>query len=674
MSEHDATSGRPYYVTTPIYYVNDVPHLGTAYTTIAADVFARFQRLRGRRVRFQTGLDEHGQKIAEAAEAAGEEPRAFVDRMAGPFRETWTALETTPDDFLRTTEPRHQRVVQALWSRIAERGDIYKGMYEDWYCTACEGYYTEKDLVDGKCPVHERPATRLSSESYFFRLSAYRDRLLALYRENPEFVLPQTRMNEVVRFVEAGLRDLSISRCNFRWGIPVPGDPDHVMYVWFDALTNYVSALGGEGAEAYRTWWPADVHLVGKDILRFHAVYWPAFLMAGGLPPPRHVFAHGWLTVNGQKMSKSLRNVVEPRKLAEAYGVDAVRYYLMRDVTFGLDGDFSHAALVGRINADLANDLGNLLHRTVALVEKLAGGVVPPAGDPGEREGALRAFAERTAAQAADDLEQFRPHRALEAIWALCGEANRFIDASAPWALAKAGRTGELHAALYAALEALRWIGRMCLPVIPAKAAVLLERIGDAGPACWPAAWGELRPGRKVVRGDPLFPRIDSEREAELARQVGLVPEPAGPAAAPVGTATGTSSPRRPAEPPAAPPAGSPPAPAAGSAPTIPYEDFARLDLRIARVLAAEKVPKADKLIRLSIDVGEPEPRTIVAGIARRYAPEELVGRRIVLLANLEPRTLRGIESRGMLLAATHEGRPCVLTVEDEIPPGTRVS
>jgi len=675
MSEHDATFGRPYYVTTPIYYVNDVPHLGTAYTTIAADVFARFQRLRGRHVRFQTGLDEHGQKIAEAAAAAGAEPRAFVDRMAAPFREAWAVLGATFDDFLRTTEPRHQRVAQALWSRIAERGDIYKGMYEDWYCTACEGYYTEKDLVEGKCPVHDRPATKLSSESYFFRLSAYRDRLLALYRENPEFVLPQARMNEVVRFVEAGLRDLSISRCNFRWGIPVPGDADHVMYVWFDALTNYVSALGGEGTEAYRTWWPADVHLVGKDILRFHAVYWPAFLMAAGLPPPRHVFAHGWLTVNGQKMSKSLRNVVEPRRLAEAYGVDAVRYYLMRDVTFGLDGDFSHAALVGRINADLANDLGNLLHRTAALVGKLAGGVVPPPGEPGERERALRAFAERTAVQAADDFDQFRPHRALEAIWALCGEANRFIDAAAPWALARAGRTAELHAALYAVLEALRWIGRMCLPVIPGKAAVLLERIGDTGPARWPAVWGELRSGGKVVRGDPLFPRIDAEREAELARRVGLAPDAAGPSVAAAPSIPAAATPAAPPETPAATPA----APSAKPSSAMPgakigYEDFARLDLRIARVLAAEKVPKADKLVRLSIDAGDPEPRTIVAGIALRYRPEELVGKRIVVLANLPPRVLRGIESRGMLLAATHEGRPCVLTVEDEIPPGTRVS
>ena len=666
MSQHEARSDRPYYVTTPIYYVNDVPHLGTAYTTIAADVFARFQRLRGRNVRFQTGLDEHGQKIAEAAEAAGAEPRAFVEGMAAPFRDAWRALDTTPDDFIRTTEPRHQRVVQALWSRIAERGDIYKGLYEDWYCTACEGYYTEKDLVDGKCPVHDRPATKMRSESYFFRLSAYQDRLLAFYREHPDFVLPATRMNEVVRFVEAGLRDLSVSRCNFKWGIPVPGDADHVMYVWFDALTNYVSALGGEGAEAYRTWWPADAHLVGKDILRFHAVYWPAFLLAGGLPPPQHVFAHGWLTINGQKMSKTLRNVVEPRKLAEIYGVDAVRYYLMRDVNFGLDGDFSHSAVVGRINADLANDLGNLLNRTIALVEKLAGGVVPPAGEPGERERALRACAERTAVQAADDLDNYRPHRALEAIWALCGEANRFVDAAAPWALAKAGRTAELHAVLYAALEALRWIGRMCLPVLPSKAAVLLERIGDGGPRRWPAAWGELPAGAKVVRGEPLFPRIDAEREVELARQLGLPSVPAAPVAGPATSAVAAS---------AAPsaPAATPAGPGASPAP-IAYDDFAKLELRVARVLAAEKVPKADKLIKLSVDVGDPEPRTIVAGIALRYQPEQLVGKRIVLLANLEPRKLRGIESRGMLLAATHEGRPCVLTVEDEIPPGTRVS
>ncbi|MBI5502946.1 MAG: methionine--tRNA ligase [Deltaproteobacteria bacterium] len=677
----DSANRTGYFVTTPIYYVNDVPHLGTAYTTIAADVFARFHRLRGRNVRFLTGLDEHGQKIAEAAEAAGLEPKAFVDRMAAPFREAWAALDTNPDDFIRTTEERHQRVVQALWSRIAATGDIYKGLYEDWYCTGCEAYYTEKDLVDGKCPVHERPATKMRTESYFFRLSAYQERLLRFYAAQPDFVLPASRMNEVVRFVESGLRDLSISRANFRWGIPVPGDDEHVMYVWFDALSNYVSALGGEGAPDYRSFWPADVHLVGKDILRFHAVYWPAFLIAAGMPLPRHVFAHGWLTINGQKMSKSLRNVVEPRRLAECYGVDAVRYYLMRDVNFGLDGDFSHAALVGRINADLANDLGNLLNRTVALVEKLAGGTVPPAGEPGERERALRQAAERTAAQAADEFEAYRPHRALEAIWALCAEGNRFVDAAAPWALAKAGRTAELHSVLYAALEALRWIALMTLPVMPGKARIALSRIGDVLPAAWPATWGGLPSGVKVVRGEPLFPRIDADREKELARMLGI-----GTEGAAVGdrrsTVEGAPAADRPPPAAAVAPTADRPPPTAAPNPeraqrvegTIPYDHFAKLELRIAKVLAAEKVPKADKLIRLSIDAGDGTPRTIVAGIAARYQPEQLVGKRIVVLANLEPRTLRGIESHGMLLAATHDGKPCVLTVEDEIPPGTRVS
>jgi methionyl-tRNA synthetase len=663
MSDQEAAGGRAYYVTTPIYYVNDVPHLGKAYTTIAADVFARYHRLRGDRVRFLTGLDEHGQKIADAAQAAGMEPQAFVDRMMPPFREAWAALDCRPDDFIRTTEARHQRVVQRLWSAIAAKGDIYKGLYEDWYCTGCEAYYTEKDLVDGKCPVHERPATKMRTESYFFRLSGYQGALLEFYAAHPDFVLPQTRMNEVVRFVEAGLRDLSISRASFRWGIPVPGDDDHVMYVWFDALTNYVSALGGIDADDYRTFWPADAHLVGKDILRFHAVYWPAFLLAAGLPVPRHVFAHGWLTINGQKMSKSLRNVVEPRKLAEHYGVDAVRYYLMRDVNFGLDGDFSHTALVGRINADLANDLGNLLNRVIALVEKLAGAVVPPPGQPGERERALRAAAERAAQQAAEDFDAYRPHRGLEAVWALCGEANRFVDASAPWALAKAGKTDELSAALYAALEALRWIGRMVAPVMPGKAQTLLDRIGDAGPARWPAAWGELPAGAKVVRGDPLFPRIDADREREIAAALGVAAGGA-PAAGVVPAAS----------PGPAPGSGSGAGAFTGQATTIAYDDFAKLELRIAKVLAAEKVPKADKLVKLSIDAGDPEPRTIVAGIALRYEPQDLVGKRIVLLANLAPRTLRGIESRGMLLAATHDGRPCVLTVEDDVPPGTRVS
>lgn len=522
MSQPASPSGRPYYVTTPIYYVNDVPHLGTAYTTIAADVFARFQRLRGRRVHFLTGLDEHGQKIAEAAEAAGAEPRAFVDRMAAPFRDAWAALQATPDDFIRTTEPRHQRVVQALWSTIAERGDIYKGLYEDWYCTGCEGYYTEKDLVDGKCPVHDRPATKLRSESYFFRLSAYQDRLLAFYREHPDFVLPPTRMNEVVRFVEGGLRDLSISRSNFKWGIPVPGDADHVMYVWFDALTNYVSALGGEGAEAYRTWWPADVHLVGKDILRFHAVIWPAMLMAAGLPLPAQVYAHGWLLVGGEKMSKSKLTGISPDQIIDHFGVDAFRYYFLRAIQFGQDGSFSWEDMSARYTAELANGLGNLASRATAMVTKYFDGLLPA---PGQAANADLALADELVARAQDADAAFGRldfTTGIGAVRTFVDAVNLYVTEQQPWALAKKDdeRSRErLASVLYATCESLRAIAVLHNAVMPRAMCTMWESIGAAqgmGPIGEQAIgdvarWGQLPPGVRVTKGAPLFPRLAEE-------------------------------------------------------------------------------------------------------------------------------------------------------------------
>ncbi|HEV8322653.1 MAG TPA: methionine--tRNA ligase, partial [Myxococcota bacterium] len=594
---------RTFYVTTPIYYVNDVPHLGTAYTTIAADVFARYHRARGDEVRFLTGTDEHGQKIEETAKARGETPQALSDRVVERFRAAWQRLDVRFDDFIRTTEARHESVVVEMWKQIAARGDIYLGEYEDWYCVADEAYFTEGQLVNGRCPSCGREVKKLKEPSYFFRLSKYREPLLRFYEAHPDFVLPATRYNEVKRFVEGEVRDLSVSRSTFKWGIPVPGDPAHVMYVWFDALFNYVSALGGPADERYRRFWPAAVHLVGKDILRFHAVFWPAFLLAAEIPPPRHVVAHGWWTVNGQKMSKSLGNTVEPGALADEFGLDAVRYFLLREVTFGLDGDFRHAALIGRINSDLANDLGNLVSRTIAMAFKYRDGMVPA---PGAYEDGDRRVVDAAAAAAADAarlLDAFLPSRALEAIWTLVAAANKYVDDAAPWALDKEGKTARLDTVLYVLLEAVRQAGLMVAPFMPSTGAEIARRLGVEGAAAagWPGEWGALPSGGRLAQGPSLFPRIDADREKALLAKWTVV-TPAAPASDAVeapGAAAAVAVPVQ-----AAAPAPAPAPAAAVAAVEIPYDDFAKVDLRVARVLSAEPVKKSQKLLRLMVDVG----------------------------------------------------------------------
>jgi methionyl-tRNA synthetase len=655
-----------FYVTTPIYYINDVPHLGTAYTTIAADVLARYQRLRGREAFFLTGTDEHGLKLERVAKEQKLEPKVFADTMSAPFRETWPRLECDYSAFVRTTDPDHERQVQEVWERVHKKGDLYLGSYEGWYCVGCEVYYTEKELEPGGvCPLHKVPAERIREPTYFFRLSAYADKLLALYESQPSFVMPTSRMNEVKSFVRGGLEDLSVSRTTFSWGIPVPQDPAHVMYVWFDALFSYMTPLATPPER--RKFWPPNVHLVGKDILRFHAVYWPAFLMSAGIELPQHVFAHGFLTFNGQKMSKSLRNTVKPVALAEAFGVDTLRYYLMRAIAFGQDGDFSVKDLVTRYNSDLGNAFGNLLNRVLPQCVRLTDSKVPVMGPPGELETTLASELEAGARAAAEAFDTIQPHRALEAIWGILGAANQYVDRAAPWAAAKRGDQERVGTILATALETLEAVATLAWPVMPKSCDAVRAQLG-LGPLTpatardlWPSKLGAGSAGRALGTAAPLFPRIDAAREAELVQGLGL----AGPAETPAGA----SSPEG-----AAVQKTAQPGAAAEGVGTATYDDFGKLDLRVGVVVAAERIAGKDKLLSLRVDLGEAEARPIVAGLALSFRPEDLVGTRVVVIANLEPRKFgKGLVSHGMLLAAGPSEALKLVTVDAAALPGTRV-
>jgi methionyl-tRNA synthetase len=631
-----------FYITTPIYYVNDMPHIGHIYTTVMADAIARYQRLNGHRVYFLTGTDEHGQKIEKAARSQGIEPIQLADRVVARYHDLWRALTISHDDFIRTTQPRHQRAVAEIIERITTAGDIYKGSYEGWYDTRDEAFVPDSQVKDGVDTESGHPVERLAEPSYFFRLSAFADRLLEWYRTNPDCIRPKSRYNEVVRFVEGGLKDLSISRTSLKWGVPYPGDPEHVVYVWLDALTNYISALGfGSDDDArYRQFWPASIHLVGKDILRFHCVYWPAFLMSAGLSVPQRVFGHGWWLQDDAKMSKSVGNVVRPDHLINRFGADALRYFVAREMSFGQDANFSDEAFLERYNADLANALGNTASRTTAMTDRYLDGVAPaPSTD-----GPIPEAAATAVARYREHMDALEPHRALEAVWQLLATLNGFLQERQPWSLAKGGDSAraELESVLYCSLEGLRIVSILITPFMPTIATELQTQLGAADlPTNLDDAvrWGGLPAGTRLKDARPLFPRVDI---AAYLKEADVESKPDTPAPSPAEE-------------------------------LVSIDQFAQVKLKVGLVTEAERVPKSKKLMRIMVDLGEGAPRQLVAGIAERYEPEALVGRRIVVVANLQPAKLMGVESRGMLLAASVDGDPFLLSVDGDVPPGTGV-
>jgi methionyl-tRNA synthetase len=634
-----------YYLTTPIYYVNAAPHIGHTYTTIAADAIKRLKRMQGfEPVILTTGTDEHGQKIERAAAAANKSPQKFTDIISQEFRQQWKTLNLDIDRFQRTTDPKHAKVVQDLFDRCLKSGYVYKGSYTGQYCVFDELYVNEAKPGD-PCPDCGRPTETVTEENFYFKLSAFGDRLLKFYEDQPDFIQPESRRNEVIAFVKQGLKDVSISRTTIKWGIPVANEAPHVFYVWFDALSTYMSAVDGEGL------WPADLHLIGKEILRFHAVYWPAFLWAADLPLPKKLFAHGWLLFENDKMSKSKGNMVRATPIVETLGADSLRYYLLREVVFGQDGNFSYDALVQRYNSDLANGLGNLSSRTLALIHQNYNGKIPDAGST-EMAGQAKAAVESALAA----YERLEFSKALETIWAFIGVLDRFIVERAPWNLAKSGDTAKLADTLYTAAEALRIITALVYPVIPESAAKIWAQLGFRTPLdairTSDLEWGKLASGQEIEPASGVFPRADVKtmiekmkegEAAELVRQqtlMGAKPAPVAP--------TDSSH--------------------------ITIDDFVKVDLRVGEVKTASAVKGADKLLHLTVDIGEPQPRSIVAGIALVYKPEALVGRKVVIVANLAPRKLRGLESQGMIVAASLEGgNPVLASFLEDVPIGARL-
>jgi methionyl-tRNA synthetase len=676
-----------FYITTPIYYVNARPHIGHTYTTVVCDAIARRQRMMGLDTWFLTGTDENGQKIERSAAAAGCSPREFVDKIAGEFRALWNRMGITYDDFIRTTEPRHVRGVQALFTRLQERGYIYKGSYSGQYCVFDE-LYVDAAGPGAPCPECGRPTETVHEENYFFKLSAMEERLLKHYAEHPDFIRPETRRNEVVAFVRSGLRDLSVSRTSFKWGIPVPNDPKHVIYVWLDALANYMTAIGfgsddPKNQEKFARYWPADVHMIGKEIVRFHCVYWPAFLLAADLPLPKSIIAHGWLLFEESKMSKSRGNIVRSETILDTLGGDALRYFLLREIVFGQDGSFSFDALVGRFNSDLANGLGNLASRTLSMISRYFEGEVPYPS-PSERtlaDDAIAKMAEQTIADFHVQFEQFQFSRALETAWALVAAVNKYIVENEPWAVAERDdhdSRARLATILYTSAEALRIVTALVHSVIPDATSRIWTQLGlgelnqlDLSTL----AWGQLQLGTKLGKVEPVFPRADKsmiERMQQMERQRSAEVETTTKQAEsqPAGASVESGQQVTPA---AASPWASTPAPTAVNN-RISIDDFVKVDMRVGLVKAAEKVKGADKLLRMEVDIGS-EVRQIVAGIATAYDPEKLIGRKVVIVANLQPRKLRGLESNGMIVAASigDDGQPVLAGFLEDVPVGARL-
>jgi len=670
---------RKFYITTPIYYVNARPHIGHAYTTIACDTVARRQRLLGADTFFLTGTDEHGQKIERAAQAAGKTPQQYADEISSEFRRLWQRMSISNDDFIRTTEDRHKKRVQELFRRIRDNGFIYKGTYTGQYCVSDELYVDGAQPGD-PCPTCGRITETVHEENYFFKLSAFQDKLLELYA-NPDFVRPETRRNEVISFVRSGLRDLSISRSTFSWGIPVPDDPKHVIYVWLDALANYITAIGygskhAGAQEAFKKYWPADVHMIGKEIVRFHCVYWPAFLLAAGLPLPKAIVAHGWLLFEESKMSKSRGNIVRTETILDVLGADALRYFLLREVVFGQDGSFSFDALVQRYNSDLANGIGNLASRTLTMINRYFKGEVPYPSHTAARTPADDAIAEtarKTIRECREFFDAYQFSRALESAWGLIAAVDKYIVENEPWSLGEKQddeSRARLATVLYTSAEALRIATALAHPVIPDATSKIWEQMGLVDIkklALGELAWGQLHLGTKLGEVRPVFPRADKsaiERMQQMEdQQRGPVVEEGKTAVPP--TAVVPEKPQVPATPPAA--------AVAGNGGKITIDDFAKVELRVGLVKVAERVPKSDKLLRLEIDIGT-EVRQVLAGIAEAYAPETLVGRKVVIVANLAPRKMRGLESNGMIVAASLEGgKPVLASFLEDVPVGARL-